>query len=175
MDHLYSPWRYRYLTEPRPADADACVFCAQLTRSDEEALVVHRGAHNAILLNLYPYTSGHILIVPHAHVATLGGCAPEARAEMLELAVRAEAVLGAEYRPQGINVGLNLGEAAGAGIAGHLHLHVVPRWFGDANFMTVVGETRVLPETLEQTYRRLRGAFRQAAAGVAGASTPPTP
>jgi ATP adenylyltransferase len=160
MDHLYSPWRYRYLREAVAAEGGACVLCAELAKPDDAAgLVVLRGAHNAIVLNRYPYTSGHMMILPYQHCASLEACGEAARAEMMELAARAEQALRAEYQAQGLNVGLNLGEAAGAGIAGHLHLHVVPRWRGDANFMSVVGETRVLPEELGDTWRRLRAAL----------------
>lgn len=159
MDFLFSPWRYQYIRKARSGDG-ACVLCRELTSGDDAAsLVVLRGAQCAIVLNRYPYTSGHMMILPYAHCATLTECGASARGEMIELAARAERVLEQEYQAQGLNVGLNLGEAAGAGIAGHLHLHVVPRWRGDANFMTVVGETRVLPEDLGETYRRLRAAF----------------
>lgn len=159
MDYLFSPWRYRYIAEPRPAE-EGCVLCAQLSaRDDAGNLVVWRGRHNAVMLNLYPYTTGHLMVLPLAHAARLEECPAEARAELIELAARCESVLRAEYRPQGINLGMNLGEAAGAGIAGHLHLHVVPRWFGDTNFMTVTAETRVLPETLADTWARLKGRF----------------
>jgi len=159
MDYLFSPWRYRYLTAP-PADPGACVLCAQLAAEDDAAnLVVYRGEQAAVMLNRFPYSSGHIMILPYSHCATLAGCAAAVRTEMMELAARAELVLTQEYKPHGLNVGLNLGEASGAGIAGHLHLHVVPRWRGDANFMTVVGETRVLPELLPDTYVRLQRAF----------------
>lgn len=161
MDYLFSPWRYRYLAADRPS-AEACVFCTLLqadSKLDAANGVVWRGAQCVILLNAFPYTSGHIMILPLAHRASLQDCPPSVRAELIELAARSERVLGDEYRPQGINLGLNLGQAAGAGIAGHLHLHVVPRWLGDANFMTVVGETRVLPEDLTETYRRLHRAF----------------
>ncbi|HUX67375.1 MAG TPA: HIT domain-containing protein [Terriglobales bacterium] len=158
MDYLFSPWRYRYLAER--GEPGGCVLCAQLASGDDDAsLVVHRGALAAVMLNRYPYTSGHVMILPYAHAATLAACGAAARSEMIELAAQAEAILTAEYRAQGLNLGMNLGEAAGAGIAGHLHLHVVPRWSGDANFMTVVGETRVLPEELSATYARLRRAF----------------
>ncbi|HXE31757.1 MAG TPA: HIT domain-containing protein [Terriglobales bacterium] len=159
MDYLFSPWRYRYLAEAR-AGAEGCVLCAQLQAADDAAnLVVFRGARTAVMLNLYPYTSGHLMVLPLAHCASLRECGPATRGDMMELAARAEIVLEREYHPQGFNVGMNLGAAAGAGIAGHLHLHVVPRWTGDANFMTVVGETRVLPEELATTYARLRAAF----------------
>jgi ATP adenylyltransferase len=159
MDYLFSPWRYRYLADA-PARSEGCVLCEHLQAHDDAAsLIVFRGERNAVMLNRYPYTSGHLMILPYAHVARLEESTPAARAEMMELAARAERILGREYRPQGLNLGLNLGEAAGAGIAGHLHLHVVPRWVGDANFMTVVGETRVLPVTLEDTWTRLHQAF----------------
>lgn len=158
MDYLFSPWRYRYLAG-REAGA-GCVLCAQLAGGDDAAaLVVFRGPRAAVMLNRYPYTSGHVMVLPLAHAATLAACGAETRAEIIELAARAETILGREYQAQGLNVGMNLGEAAGAGIAGHLHLHVVPRWTGDANFMTVVGETRVLPEELDTTFARLRRAF----------------
>jgi ATP adenylyltransferase len=127
---------------------------------DRENLILHRGEDCFVLLNLYPYTNGHLMIAPYAHVATLGGAAPEALAEMMRLARRSEECLGAVYRPQGMNVGMNLGECAGAGVAGHIHMHVVPRWPADANFMTTLGETRVLPEDLETTYDRLLEAWQ---------------
>ncbi|MGH9480455.1 MAG: HIT domain-containing protein [Terriglobales bacterium] len=158
MDYLFSPWRYRYLAAR--AAAEGCVLCAQLGAGDDAGnLVVLRGRLAAIMLNRYPYTSGHVMILPFAHCGSLAACGAATRAELIELAARAERVLEAEYRAQGLNLGMNLGEAAGAGIAGHIHLHVVPRWPGDANFMTVVGETRVLPEELAETYARLRRAF----------------
>jgi ATP adenylyltransferase len=163
MDHLFSPWRYRYLTEARAAQGQTegeCVLCAELASGDDrKALVVYRGRLAAVMLNRYPYTAGHLMVLPLAHCATLAACGAAPRTEMMHLAAAAETALTAEYRPEGLNVGLNLGAAAGAGIAGHLHLHVVPRWMGDANFISVVGETRVLPERLEDTYDRLRRAF----------------
>ena len=158
MDYIFSPWRYRYVSEARP-DGE-CVLCLKLAAQDDAAnLILHRGRHNAVMLNLYPYTSGHMMILPFAHVAHLADCDAEARAEMIELAARGERALESEYRPDGINLGMNLGAAAGAGIAGHVHLHLLPRWMADASFMSVVAETRVLPEALEDTYRRLRQYF----------------
>jgi ATP adenylyltransferase len=158
MDYVFSPWRYRYIAEAR--NTSGCVFCQKLNEGrDEENFILFRGAQNAIILNLYPYTSGHMMILPYGHVASLTACAPEGRREMMELMARAEMVLTQEYRPDGINVGMNLGEAAGAGIAGHIHMHVVPRWFADSNFMTTVSETRVLPEELRRTYERLKPHF----------------
>lgn len=150
MDRLWSPWRYRYVSTKGP---DECVFCA----SNE--YVIHRAELNFVLLNLYPYTSGHLMIAPYAHVATLSESDPAALEEMMLLAQRAEIALRKVYNPTGFNMGLNIGESAGAGIAGHIHMHVLPRWPGDANFMTTIGETRVIPEDLETTYKRLSEAF----------------
>ena len=159
MDYLFSPWRYRYLAAPKALTAE-CVLCAKLqSGSDLDNLVVFRGRDNAVMLNLYPYTTGHVMVVPFTHAPWLEALAAPARSEMFELAARCEAILRATYEAQGVNIGLNLGTAAGAGIADHLHMHVVPRWAGDANFMTVVGETRVLPEALADTYQRLHAAF----------------
>jgi ATP adenylyltransferase len=159
MDYLWTPWRYQYLTAPGPADR--CIFCAAARDSDDRAhLVVHRAAHNFVILNRYPYTSGHLMIVPYRHVATMQDLAPETLSELALLSRDAERHLRALYRPDGLNFGMNIGSSAGAGIAGHLHLHGLPRWTGDANFMTVIGETRVLPEDLDVTWQRLSEAFR---------------
>ncbi len=158
MDYLWTPWRYEYITSS--GAAGECVFCAAArTRDDHAAYVIHRAERNYIILNRFPYTSGHIMVVPYAHVATLEELPEEALTEMILLAQRCERALRAVYKPEGMNLGINLGKSAGAGIAGHLHLHALPRWTGDTNFMTVVGETRVLPEDLEVTWERLRGAF----------------
>jgi ATP adenylyltransferase len=124
-------------------------------------LVVHRGAHNLVILNRYPYCSGHVMVVPYQHAATMVELAGETLTELIHLARECEKHLRAAYRPDGLNLGMNLGKSAGAGIAGHLHLHVLPRWTGDTNFMTVVGETRVVPESLEVTWEKLRAAFAQ--------------
>jgi ATP adenylyltransferase len=126
---------------------------------DRENLVLFRGAHNYALLNLYPYTSGHLMVAPYAHLASLEDLPEETAAEMMSLTRRAVSCLRAVYRPQGVNLGMNLGECAGAGVAGHAHMHVLPRWVGDANFMTTIGETRVMPEDLDETWRKLREAF----------------
>lgn len=137
-----------------------CIFCDAAKRKDDEnTLVAYRGAKVFIILNRFPYTSGHAMIVPYAHVAELNLCAPEALAEMMQLAQRLEAIYKTTYKPDGMNVGMNLGKAAGAGVAGHLHLHILPRWFGDANFMSVIGETRLHPEELQSTYQRLKSAL----------------
>ena len=161
MDYLWTPWRYSYLTN---ADVSAqsltCIFC-ELLRSgdDQKALIVHRGEYNFVILNAFPYTSGHSMIVPYEHLDRLHKLSPEAADEMMTLARKLEVALIDLYRPDGVNLGMNVGKAAGAGIAGHIHMHVLPRWIADANFMTVIGETRVLPELLGTTYKRLKAKF----------------
>ena len=185
MDILWSPWRYAYVSK---ADADArpgvparlaawpgdtgCVFCNMIAAVDfaiaqgmnvdeaeSAAGVVVRGQHCFVCLNAFPYTSGHVMVMPYAHLDRLGKVPVETAHELIDLAQQTERVLATVYRPQGFNFGMNLGEAAGAGVAGHMHMHAMPRWNGDTNFMTTVGETRVLPEALEETWRRLREAF----------------
>ncbi len=159
MDYLWTPWRYRYMAEAAGKQS-GCIFCSALEKNDDaETLIVFRGAKNFIILNRYPYTSGHVMIVSYAHVPDLQSCDPETLAEMMLLAQRAEGALVAAYKPDGFNLGMNLGRSAGAGVAGHVHLHVVPRWIGDTNFMTAVGETRVEPEDLRTTYEKLRKAL----------------
>lgn len=156
MEKLFSPWRLRYVSSGR-RKREGCVFCrARRGRDDPSNLVLCRGEKNLVILNKYPYNNGHLMIVPFEHVAVLGDASPSALDEMMRLAVRCEAALRAVYHPSGLNLGMNIGRSAGAGIEGHVHLHVVPRWDGDTNFMTVVHETRVIPEALRVTYRRLR-------------------
>jgi ATP adenylyltransferase len=163
MDYLWTPWRYQYITET--GRETGCVFCHAIERGDDaRALVVFRGRKNFVILNLFPYTTGHSMIVPYAHVADLASCDSETLAEMIGLARRVQLALEANYHPQGYNLGMNLGRAAGAGVAGHIHLHVLPRWAGDTNFMTAVAETRMQPEDLSVTYEKLRRALAQAAA-----------
>ena len=158
MDHLWSPWRYRYVSTASAAD-DACLFCRIAAESrDAQNFVVLRARRNFVLLNLYPYTSGHLMIAPYAHAASLENADPDTLTEMMSLARRMESVLRKIYRAAGFNIGLNIGHAAGAGVAGHIHMHVLPRWPGDVNFMTAVAETRVLPEDLQTTWQRLRDA-----------------
>jgi ATP adenylyltransferase len=155
MDFIWSPWRYDYLASGGRKPS-SCVFCLTEDRShDADRLVVLRGTHNFVILNLFPYTSGHVMVAPYDHLNTIAAAKPEQLSEMMQLAQRATAALEVLYRPEGFNLGMNLGSAAGAGIREHFHLHVVPRWNGDANFMTITGETRVLPEELNVTYRRL--------------------
>jgi ATP adenylyltransferase len=185
MEILWTPWRFTYITgadrrarkgvplalDAWPGDLD-CVFCNLvaavdyaiehgMSREEAEAHggIVHRGSNCFVSLNAYPYTSGHVMVMPYAHLDRLSLVPPDAAHEMMDLAQKTERVLDAVYRPQGFNFGLNLGEAAGAGVAGHLHLHAMPRWVGDTNFMTTVAETRVVPEDLETTWRRLRDGF----------------
>jgi ATP adenylyltransferase len=158
MDYLWTPWRYQYITDANRKGS--CVFC-DITASteDESNLVVHRARSNYIVLNRFPYTSGHAMVVPYRHVATLEEASAEALAEMMSLTQRLERVLREVYRPSGINIGMNIGEAAGAGVAGHIHMHVLPRWVADSNFMSVVAETRILPEELSVSWERLRNGF----------------
>ena len=192
MEHLWTPWRYGYITgeagspekdarkgvpaELRAWDGDfGCVFCNLLAATDDAmgrgmardeaeraSLLVARGERVFVCLNRFPYNSGHVMVVPYAHGASLAELPAEAADELMRWGQRAERALGATYHPDGYNLGLNLGAAAGAGVAGHLHLHAVPRWVGDTSFLTTLGETRTLPEALEVTWERLREAFRAA-------------
>lgn len=157
MDYLWTPWRYAYVSS---ADrAPHCVFCSKNADQDRASYIVHRAEHCFIVLNIFPYTSGHVMVVPYAHVDSLEKLPAEAAMEMMALSRRMEGILRRLYSPDGINLGMNIGKAAGAGVAGHIHMHVLPRWVADANFMTTVAETRVLPETLEQTWERMRAEF----------------
>jgi ATP adenylyltransferase len=157
LDYLWSPWRYQYITGT--SSKPSCVFCdIASSAQDEENYVLYRGQHNYLVLNRYPYTSGHLMIVPFQHVASLAEAAVETASEMMTLARQAEEALREAYRPDGLNIGMNIGASAGAGVAGHIHLHVLPRWSGDVNFMTAISETRVLPEALDTTYRKLKEA-----------------
>ncbi len=167
MDYLWTPWRYRYVSGSEDANTGSgCVFCRALESGagDRESLIVHRGARNFVMLNRYPYTSGHMMVIPYAHAATLREAPPAAAAEMMRLTRRIERLLQALYKPDGINIGMNIGRAAGAGVDGHIHMHVLPRWVADSNFATVIGETRVLPEELTLTWERARDAFLRASA-----------
>lgn len=158
MDHLFAPWRYAYVTG---ADqAPECVFCAALRLADDaKAGIVHRGRTCFVILNTYPYTSGHVMVVPYQHTDQLQKLESAAAHEMIELAQKLEGILRELYKPDGLNMGINLGKAAGAGVAEHVHMHVLPRWVADANFMSVVSETRVLPEDLQTTYQRIKARF----------------
>lgn len=158
LARLWTPWRSKYIQGERTEPG--CIFCHAAAGSDDAAsLIVLRAASCFVILNRFPYTSGHLMIAPYAHVSRLNHLDESVAAEMMVYARKAEQVLEKAYRPGGINLGMNLGEAAGAGIEQHIHLHVLPRWQGDANFMTTVAGTRVLPELLEDTYAKLRTAF----------------
>ncbi len=154
MERLWSPWRHRYVTRDERTP-EACVFCTTDT-PEAQALTLHRGRLAYVILNLYPYNGGHAMVVPHRHVATFAGLDDAELLEVARLTRLTEMALGEVYTPQGLNVGVNLGRSAGAGIADHLHVHLVPRWTGDTNFMPVIGEVRVLPESLDTTATRLR-------------------
>jgi ATP adenylyltransferase len=165
VDRLWSPWRFVYVTgTSRSSD---CVFCEALTASPQSALVIHRGDLCYVILNLYPYNNGHLMVVPNRHVGSLAEATGDELVELMELTRRAEIAVNEAYSPHGLNIGVNLGKAAGAGVLDHLHIHVVPRWNGDTNFMTVVGEVRVLPEELETSAARLRPIFERLAAQFA--------
>jgi ATP adenylyltransferase len=158
MDYLWTPWRYTYIVNA--GKATSCVFCdLQRSDDDEKALIVHRAKYNYVILNANPYTSGHSMVVPYEHIGQLHRLPQAAAAEMMELTQYLEKVLCELYESDGANVGMNIGKAAGAGVAGHIHMHVLPRWIADSNFMTVIGEARVLPELLETTYQRLKEKF----------------
>ncbi len=156
MDYLWSPWRYRYVAQA--GQNDDCVFCDKISRGatrDGENFILFRGSRNLVLLNLFPYTTGHSMIVPYDHVPDIGKTGPETLHEMIDLARKVQLALSEVYAPHGYNLGMNIGRSAGAGVAEHVHLHILPRWNGDSNFMTVIGETRVEPESLHTTYQKL--------------------
>jgi ATP adenylyltransferase len=158
MDYLWTPWRYAYVSTAEKATG--CIFCNAVEAGDDEKmLIAYRGEHCYIILNAYPYTPGHVLIVPYTHLDELQKLPSEAAGEMMQLSQKMESVLRELYHPDGINLGMNIGKAAGAGIAGHIHMHVLPRWVADANFLSVVGETRLLPEMLEETWKRMKAAL----------------
>ena len=161
MQRLWSPWRSKYIASGVDSQAESCVLCRIAGSPDEDAsnYVLHRGQHAFVLLNLYPYITGHLMIVPYQHTSEFDSVAKEITDEMMDLAKRSQTALREVYSPSGFNMGMNLGSAAGAGIADHIHIHVLPRWSGDTNFMTTVGETRVLPEDLETTYSKIRSKF----------------
>ena len=164
MDYLWTPWRYAYITAASKDEGkpDGCIFCELPKLPDEQAKIVYRGKLCYVILNSFPYTSGHVMIVPFAHLDQLQKLPEPAAQEMMALSQKMESVLRRVYTPDGINLGMNIGRAAGAGVTGHIHMHVLPRWVGDTNFMTVTGESRVLPEALEETWRRIRAALDRA-------------
>lgn len=159
MDVLWSPWRYDYITgSERPAKG-GCVFCEVLNNSasDEDKFILTRAEFNFVILNIYPYTSGHLMVVPYEHIPNLDAAGKHTTDEMMDLTKRAQSAIAEVYRPDGMNIGMNLGKAAGAGVEEHFHMHVLPRWVGDVNFMTAIGQTRTIPESLRDTYDKLKG------------------
>jgi ATP adenylyltransferase len=159
MERLWAPWRLTYMKQASEP-GNACVFCSKLeTTDDREALILHRGATCFVLLNLYPYANGHLMVAPYRHVATPGDLDAEERAELWELLDRSLKVLSQAFAPHGFNAGLNLGRVAGAGVEDHVHLHVVPRWNGDTNFMPVLADVRVMPQHLDETWQTLHEAW----------------
>jgi ATP adenylyltransferase len=159
-ERIWAPWRLAYVKDASKDSEQECIFCAKPGDGDDRgALIVHRGERCFVILNLYPYTNGHLMVAPFDHVASIQGLPAETTAEMMALAQRAIEVLEAKYEPHGFNVGFNQGRVAGAGVEHHIHMHVVPRWGGDTNFMPVLADTRVMPQTLEQTYDALCGSF----------------
>lgn len=166
MERLWSPWRLAYVTGSS-STANGCIFCSVSfpgeTSGDphRDDLVLVRGRDCYVILNLYPYNNGHLMVVPRRHIASLASATPDELAELMAFTRDAEVALSEAYNPQGINVGINLGRPAGAGIVDHVHVHLVPRWTGDTNFMSVVGNTRVLPEDMQETARRLRPIFER--------------
>ena len=157
MDRLWAPWRLEYVTGSKAEVG--CVFCTEQTLPPSDSLIVHTGAQGYVILNRFPYNPGHLMVLPNRHVPALADLSVDELHELADLTRLAEAALVNAYRPQGINVGINLGLSAGAGIREHLHVHLVPRWNGDTNFISVVGETRVLPEDLQHSTARLRPVF----------------
>lgn len=154
MENLWSPWRMKYVTDSD--NPDSCVFCTAPKQEDGIGnLIAHREKDCYIILNRYPYTSGHLMVVPFQHVSSIELLTPEVRFEMFEMVNQAILVLRAVYQPEGFNIGINMGVAGGAGIAEHAHIHIVPRWAGDTNFMSTVGETRVIPEDMAVSYKRI--------------------
>ena len=155
MEKLWTPWRMTYVGGPK---AEGCIFCDKPAVGDDRAsLILHRGAGAFVIMNLYPYNTGHLMIVPYAHAAALPDVPPDALSEMMALLAWTTSILGRVLRPDGFNVGLNIGAVAGAGVAEHLHMHVVPRWVGDANYMPILANTMVMPELIPVTYAKLRG------------------
>jgi ATP adenylyltransferase len=159
-ERIWAPWRLAYVKDASKDDAQECIFCAKPKQNDDAAnLIVHRGERCFVILNLYPYTNGHLMVTPYEHLSSIAEIDAETVAELMALAQRAITALEDRYSPHGFNVGFNQGRVAGAGVEHHIHMHVVPRWGGDTNFMPVLADTRVMPQTLDETYELLKGAF----------------
>jgi ATP adenylyltransferase len=163
LDRLWSPWRYEYIASGGAADSGSsgCIFCSLRDDPDKDDanFVIHRANHNLVVLNVYPYISGHRLIVPYEHVGELDAATKQTTDELMDLTKRCQTALREAYQPAGFNIGMNLGKSAGAGIVDHIHIHILPRWTGDTNFMSTIGNTRVIPEDLVTTYQKVRARF----------------
>jgi ATP adenylyltransferase len=160
LDRLWAGWRAHYIDDiATKPPSDECLFCGLLAMGDEEAMILERGDCSFTVMNAYPYTSGHLMVAPRAHVADLATLGADEAAALMHAVQRATSALDAAYRPEGINVGINIGRAAGAGVPGHVHVHALPRWNGDTNFMTSVADARVLPESLRASYEKLRASW----------------
>ena len=163
MERLWAPWRIDYILGKKP---EGCIFCDKPGQDkDAENFILYKGRHNFVMLNAYPYNNGHMMVVPYRHTASLTGWQAEEQQEMMQLAAMCVDLLKRVMRPDGFNLGMNMGQVGGAGIADHLHLHIVPRWNGDTNFMPVLSDTRVISEGLEATYKKLKGALDEALRG----------
>lgn len=164
MDILWNPWRYDYIkggNQSDTAEKNECVFCSlqKSPAADEEKYILHRAGFNFVILNIYPYISGHLMVIPYEHIANLDGADKQTTDEMMDLTKKCQSVIRTVYEPHGFNLGINQGKAAGAGVAEHLHQHILPRWVGDGNFMTTIGETRTIPEDLRTTFNKLKPNF----------------
>ncbi len=156
-DILYSPWRIKYILSEKE---DRCIFCGKPSEeNDRKHFIIYRSAHSFVMINMYPYNNGHLMIVPNRHCSKLTDLPTEELNDLFQLLQTTEGIIRRCYNPEGINIGMNLGKAAGAGIDDHLHIHIVPRWVGDVNFMTVIGGTRVIPESFERAYDKLKEQF----------------
>jgi ATP adenylyltransferase len=159
-ERIWAPWRFAYVKDATKAEQQGCIFCVKPDEGDDEAnLIVHRGERCFVILNLFPYTNGHLMVAPYEHHSSLADLDAETVAEMMSLTQRAIGALEESYSPHGYNIGFNQGRVAGAGVEHHIHMHVVPRWGGDTNFMPVLADTRVMPQSLEESYAALRGRF----------------
>jgi ATP adenylyltransferase len=164
VDLLWSPWRYDYVKADESEirrSTSGCVFCDILSNSasDGEKFILHRAEFNFVILNIYPYISGHLMVIPYSHLAEIVDANKQITDELMDLTKLSQSILKEVYNPNGFNVGMNLGKAAGAGVAEHFHMHVLPRWIGDSNFMTAIGQTRTMPESLDSTFEKLKPKF----------------
>ena len=156
MKRLWAPWRKEYVS--RGSESGECIFCKKHTsREDKKDYIITRSAHSFSMLNIFPYSNGHILIAPYRHIDSLAGLTEPELIDLLKLVISSQELLNKVLSPQGYNIGINVGEAAGAGVVDHIHIHIIPRWAGDTNFMPVIGETKVMPESLESVYKSLLG------------------